>query len=459
MVLKTYFTRNNTIISNQITNTGQNPVTELFYGSPDSQLYSRFLFQFDTTRLEEFINKGMFPDLSKFKHTLKMTNTGSFDASLMGATTFNNKERSSSFDLNLFKLNQSWDEGVGYDYYKMTYVNQPATISTSPSNWFECKTNDGWDILGAISGSPIATQHFEHGNENVNMDITPIVNSFLTGVTNNGFCLSYPESLELTIRDDSQYVGFFTRHSQTFYEPYVESVYGDRILDNRINFYLNKNNKLYLYVNVGGKPTNLDFLPIVNVYNDNNDMILSTTGNSSSQGVYYIDINIPEDSQNDCTMYTDIWSNLYVNGNHLNDIEMDFSVKTEGYYNLGSDVNDNQDYKVSVLGIKFGEKIKRGDIRKVIVNAKVPYTTNTILPLEDIEYRLYVKEGFNQLTVIDYQPMNLSKNQNYFLLDTLSLLPNTYYLDIRYSNDYEVKVLENVLSFNIASEVNFRYSQ
>ena len=44
MVIRTFFDKNNTIVKNQLVNTGLNPVTELFYGdSFGSEKYSRFL--------------------------------------------------------------------------------------------------------------------------------------------------------------------------------------------------------------------------------------------------------------------------------------------------------------------------------------------------------------------------------------------------------------------------------
>ena len=61
----------------------------------------------------------------------------------------------------------------------------------------------------------------------------------------------------------SQYVGFFTRHTQTYYEPFVETSYNNPIRDDRKNFYRGKVNRLYLYTNLGGEPTNLDSKPNV----------------------------------------------------------------------------------------------------------------------------------------------------------------------------------------------------
>ena len=54
MVVRTYFDRNNTIILNDYTNTGRNPITELYYGGDlVDKSYTRFLFHFDETRLRE----------------------------------------------------------------------------------------------------------------------------------------------------------------------------------------------------------------------------------------------------------------------------------------------------------------------------------------------------------------------------------------------------------------------
>ena len=71
-------------------------------------------------------------------------------------------------------------------------------------------------------------------------------------------------ALEIKEVVPSQYVGFFTKHTQTYYEPFVETVYDNTIRDDRKNFYKGKINRLYFYTNLGGEPTNLDNKPIPN---------------------------------------------------------------------------------------------------------------------------------------------------------------------------------------------------
>ena len=50
-ILKSYFKRNDTLIFNSYTNTGRNPVVELFFGRVDNlnspKGYSRFIFDLD----------------------------------------------------------------------------------------------------------------------------------------------------------------------------------------------------------------------------------------------------------------------------------------------------------------------------------------------------------------------------------------------------------------------------
>jgi len=466
MVIRTYFNRNNTLLYNNKTNVGMNPITPLFYGGNDVLSYSRFIFQFDESRIRDFYEDKTFSDLSKLKHTLKMTNTGAFDKSLIGKTTCSGERRSCSFDLLLFKINQEWDEGVGYDLGDCSYDGETST-SFAPSNWFEPRTNEVWENgFGVYTGetSGITQQHFEQGNENLEMDVTDLVNNYITGETNYGLGLAYPYELEQSSTPEKQYVGFFTRHTQTFYEPYIETTYLEVIKDDRNEFFLDKDNKLYLYSNLNGNPTNLDELPTVNIYDNNENLIANIPPSGvtqSSKGVYYININIPTTENTiDCTQFTDVWSNIKINGIDRPDIELDFVVKDSlGYYNIGSDDMLPKQVGVTVTGIMSDERILRGDIRKVIVSTRIPYTINQKQNIDSLKYRLYVKEGRNEYTVIDFQDINMANIYNYFLLDTASLVPGTYYIDIKTESNQEVKTLKNILSFDIVSQSDLRISQ
>ena len=469
MVIRTFFDKNNTLVVNDYINTARNPVTELFYGGAAGEnKYSRYIFHFDETRLKSLYTGGTYPDLTKLTHTLKLTNTAIFDESLLNGT-LGNKERSCSFDLIVFKVNQDWDEGVGYDYSDCALLYGNCAMAYTPSNWFYSETAVNWSNgNGVYSGNPtgitIATQHFDAGNENLEVDITDYVNGLLTGNTNYGLGIAYSYSFEQLNTRALQYVGFFTRHTQTFYEPYIESIYDEHIQDDRNNFFLDKPNKLYLYVNLAGNPTNLDSLPSVTIY-DQDGLIFSSYTSSDvthvTKGVYSIDITIPTTSTiTDDYIFNDVWSNIVINGVSRPDITLDIQLmNSDKYYNIGSSDSLPKQVGVSISGLRNQEKIKRGDIRKVIVSTRIPYTVEQTQVVTGVKYRLYVREGKNELTVIDNQPVEMASNYSYFLLDTASLIPNTYYVDVLVESNLEVTTLKNVINFDIVSESNLRISQ
>jgi hypothetical protein len=466
MVVRTYLDRNNTIIYNDNTNTGRNPITELFYGGTVGETqYSRLLFHFDESRLKDLYTGGTYADLTKLTHTLRMTNTGAFDTDLLGTTTCGEKERACSFDLILFAIDQDWDEGVGYDYGECTFIGGQSSTSVCPSNWVQAQTNVSWSGgNGTYSGSPtiLQTQHFERGNENIEMDITSIVNGYLTGGTNYGLGIAYTAALEATPTTELKYVGFYTRHTQTAFEPHVETIYNCPIQDSRADFYMDKSNKVYLYVNLGGTPTNLDSNPSV-VITDSDDVVYTSITSSAvthvTKGVYCVDLNIPSSysGAGDCLQWTDTWSGLTIGGVSRPDAVLDIILKDGGgYYNIGDSDGLPKKYGFGVSGIKRDERIHRGDIRKVLVSARIPYTVNQSQVIDSMEYRIYVKEGRGEYTIIDFQTIDMAFNHNYFLLDTQSLIPNTYYLDIKLTSNQEVTTVKDVISFDIVSQAELR---
>lgn len=478
MVIRTYFDKNNTMAYNSAVNTGKNPVSELFYGGGNeagTKYFSRFIFQFSTERIEAFRAQGMFPDITKLTHVLKMTNTGAFDTSLLGKETAYGKDRASSLDMYLFPINQAWDEGVGYDLAGQCFFSSgdASVLSYSPSNWIYSNTGDEWINGGGVFSDWSAntaysayTQHFEDGNENLEIDITDIVNGYLTGDTNNGLGLAFDKYLESSVSEKLKFIGFFTRQTQTFYEPFVETRYDNTINDSRGNFYLDKLNKLYLYCNVGGVPTDSDnYTGITNsgmtvVVNDNNGVEFSAfTGSSivhESQGVYSIELMVPTTDVG-CVLYEDVWSGVVINGVTRPEIELEFELKDSNeYYNIGDSSGQPKKYTFNVSGIRDNEKINRGDIRKVSVMARVPYSVNQQEVLDSLEYRIYVKEGPSEYTVIDYTPVELAFNYNYFLLDTASLVPGEYYMDIKSISNYEVNSIKDIVKFTITSQVDRR---
>lgn len=469
MVILTRFDRNNTIQYNLLTNTGQNPISEIYRGgTTDAPQYSRFLFHFDESRLKSLYTGSTFPILSAMTHTLKMTNTGFFDKSLLAGELADGKARASSFDLIVFKINQPWDEGCGYDYDTANLTNNSIT-STAPSNWIDARTLSSWSGgSGVYSGSPsgitIATQSFDQGNENIDIDITSYVNGLLTGATNYGLGIAFTRALELTPATDLQYVGFFTRHTQMFYEPFIETTYNTHINDSRNSFYADVNNKLYLYVNINGQPTNLDALPTVKIY-DNDDVLFSsytqTAVTQVTKGVYFINIKVPSNGYSSCDLFTDIWSGITIGGITRPTAELQFALKdSTDYYQIGDNSGLPKQAGFTISGLNNMERLQVGDIRKITVSSRIPYTVDQSQSLYNLQYRLYILEGNAEITVIDWELLEQTASSNYFLIDTLSLLSgNKYFIDLKFDSNQEITTHKNVICFEVVNNSNTRESQ
>jgi len=464
MVTRTYIDKNNTIIKDTTINTGRNPIAELYYGGSETATnYTRHLLYFDIDTLQTQYTNGELGNLSNVTHTLKMCNSSFFDRDLQAQKLLDDKQRTSSFDLVLFRINKSWDEGCGYDYQRLFTIQDDDNITfvESASNWLNATTLDTWDEPGVYSGSPsaitITTQHFDKGNENIEMDITDEVNSLITGgTTNYGYGVAFERDLEILIKNPSQFVGFFTRHTQTYYEPFLETIYEDAIIDDRKNFYRGKTNKLYLYSNLGGEPTNLDNNPSVKIYDEDGVLFSSVTTAQTvhvTTGIYYVEIFVPI-SQEDSVLFTDTWSDINIDTISRPDVDLEFEIKDDtDYYKIGDNESLPIEYALSLSGVKRDEKIKRGDKRKVFVSARIPFTINQSEVIDGLQYRLWVREGNTQVNVIEWQDVNRAYLKNYFIVDTSWMIPNEYHIDIKLTSNMQVKTLTDAIKFNIVNQI------
>jgi len=436
---RTYFSKDNVIISNKYVNTGLNPVTELFYGT-NQKIYSRYIFDFNIDAVKERILDKRIN--SNIKHILKLTNTLLYDKSSLGVKSSDSREHASSFDLVLFKVPQSWDEGTGYDVkYNNTVIDINGKVYETSSNWFQRTDITNWDEPGIYSGitstkyQELKTIHFDLGNENIELDITDIINNLIiVGTTNfNGLGLAFKRDYELLITDSLYSVGFFSKNTNTFFEPFIETVWNENILDDRNDFQLGKNNKLYLYTNIRKEPTNLDILPqsvIIKNYNDETVSIL-TGITHEAKGVYSVSLNLSLSGYTEAilTNFTDKWTGLNIQGVNVGDVEMSFTIRENNYFNLGSEVSEPDNFTFNFSGLKRGEKISKGEVRKIIILVKPMFGFNELV-INDLTYRIYINQGREQIDIITNSKVNRTSNQNYFYLDTSWLIPQDYHLEL-----------------------------
>jgi len=487
-IINSYFSRNNTIVYDSYVNTGRNPVMQLYYGDggiANPVGYSRFIFDLNLDLLREKIANGTIStncQNSQITHVLKMTNTSSFNEELLNTSMPDGSMRATSFDLILFRIPpknfnpafpQHWDEGVGYDFYDVPDVLGPnRAYSDRPSNWFETTTINTWEEPGIYNNrngglvpfsaiTIIDIQHFEFGNEDIEFDMTQEINDVLSGVIQNptGWGIAYlPQVENLSGTTGTYSVGFFTRHTQTFYEPYLLTTYNDLIEDDRNNFSMGRSNKLYLYIYENGDFINLDHTPLVSISDSQGTPIQGLQNLQTclrTRGVYEVTLPPLIGYHTPC-MFTDTWSNIELNGFNLPNQINEFTVYPfKKSIQIGTNTNDPSQYGFSYYGLKQNEKILNTDVRKVGVIIKQAYTTNKQLPNVDGQYRVYVKEGTTEVIVQDWTTLNRTPNEYYFIFDTRDKIPNEYFVDIKVTTSGQINVYKQQINFfivNVKSE-------
>jgi len=497
MVFLTHIKKFNTIISGSKMNTGLNPISELRYGT--GGVVTRALVYFDHSKVKELMDGGVMPDMSKMKHTLHITNAGSIDFTQMhdcdtSPLTLAKTVRATSFDLIFFLIPKPWDAGKGFEYvksflnadfYSKVLIDPDRLVSTDGSNWFQRMNGFPWEENGVYSNDTlsveydkfaageesivIARQHFDVGNENINVDITDTFNKFLTGdLENNGIGIAFSPMYEISETEYENYLALLTQKTNTFFEPFVETRYEDAVNDDRSNFVLGKKNRLYLYCTIGDHLDNLDNNPSVTLRDGAGDVINDSDGNPLSdivstqqtKGIYYIDLKLSSKEFEPDTMLYDTWSNLSYNGDEIDDVELDFTLKqSPSYFNIGNSSDaTNVTFTTTVSGIKEREQILRGDVRKLVIKAKPSYTTNTVQLVDDLDIRLYVRDGEREIDVIEWDKVNKAFSENFYLIDTGMLIPQRYYVDIRIKYGMNTITHHDVLLFDIVSSLNNKYA-
>jgi hypothetical protein len=235
----------------------------------------------------------------------------------------------------------------------------------------------------------------------------------------------------------------------------VETYSDDRIDDNRTNFAAGVDNNLYLYITKGTNFYNLDYLPVVN--------ILDSTGTPISgldpipfvsrvkKGIYKITFGINGNICDGKKFFYDSWSDLIIDGISIPDVKQKFVPKPLlSQYTIGENQTELQRYKIQFYGIKQGEKIKRGDVRKVVVTFKSLDIQQSVL-FDEVYYRMFIYEGKTNVTVHDWVLLDKT-NENSFYFDTSNYIPREYHLEIKAKTHTEEIYYNENIKFEILSE-------
>lgn len=137
-----------------------------------------------------------------------------------------------SYTLNAFPVSQTWVMGQGKRW------NSPQT--TEGTSWLYrsgLNTSDLWasgseTVYGGTwysGSSDIGSQSFNYQSADVNMDVTNIVEQWITGsLVNNGFIVKFPWANEFDFNDYGT-LKFFSTDTNTIYKPQLMLKYDDSV--------------------------------------------------------------------------------------------------------------------------------------------------------------------------------------------------------------------------------------
>jgi hypothetical protein len=331
-------------------NMGQADVLETYsiYGrvTTSSQELSRILVQFPVTDISSDRTAGVIPASGSVSYYLRM-----FDAEHSTTTP-------RSYTLTVNPISQSWQEGLGLDLENYTDTRG----NNVGSNWLSASQTQGWTnnagtqlIGGSIitsSGDYLYEQSFDTGFEDLEIEITPLVERWIAGDINNyGVLVKLSSSFEASAslayanedtnvieNDGGATTSYYTkrlfgRGTQFFFKrPVIEARWNSSEKDDRGNFYYSSSlasgednlNTLYFYNYVRGRLANIPAIGttgsiLVSLYSGSADdtapsgskLILhdgnvNVTGGFVSTGIYSCSIAVTAATTPLSTLY-DVW--------------------------------------------------------------------------------------------------------------------------------------------------------
>jgi len=245
-------------------NMGQSDIVEIFhiYGQVSSSSglsseLSRVLIQFDMNQITTDRTDGVIPASGSVSFFLRL-----YDAAHTQTTP-------KDYKLIATAISQSWDEGLGLDMENYTDVDASNWLTASNDSTTVKWTAEGGDYITGSNANRTKytfSQSFVNGFENLDVDVSHLVESWIDGtLTNYGFGVHLSSSYETA--EESYYTKmFFARDSQYFHRrPVLEARYDKSKKDNRSSFYLSSSlvpasdnlMKLYLYNIVRGELTDI----------------------------------------------------------------------------------------------------------------------------------------------------------------------------------------------------------
>jgi hypothetical protein len=438
MILRSYFKKQATLIRNSFTNSSRNPVFELSYGgnSNSANTYvSRYVFNIDLDNLISKITSNTINQNTVQSHILKVKNCISMNDGYIGVDLITSK-RASGFDLAFIKLNEAFDEGTGYDYIYNDAQYREVELNKSSANWYNRKNPQiTWSQPGVFTGNTnnisastiLGTQRFEIGNEDIEIDVTNYVNGILfSGNPNNGIAIVYSANTESLTSITKNVVTFFSKYTQTFFEPFLETSYDDRVNDELccMNFDVS-NDFFFISQSPISSVTKFEII-------DSNSLVYSSITSFTQLNNFNYKVSATIDSENyqDQEIFTSKW--YFTQYGKSKTLEKEFNISKIDL-NDGITLTYSTEVFINVLGIKSNEIItKKVGLKRLIFKPKRLIQSRILKNIVgDIEFRIYVNQGKNQIDVIPFTKASKVNDEYFTEIDFSWFISHDYTIEIR----------------------------
>lgn len=253
-------------------NQGRSEVLELFVlpavSSSATFGKSRVLLQFDISELSQSIIDGSIPS-SGVTYKLRMKDAPHAET------------LPQSFDLTVHPVTNSWDEGRGLAGF------DEKLLDGGYSNWDNATSLISWNLTGSdYDGTISGTQHFDFGDEDLEIDVSSIVERWIASGSNNGLVLKYLDahetgSLKLFTKK------FFSRHAhKPERTPRLEALWEDTVQDDRGNMNYSVTGSLFYYRFIDGFPQNAGGTVYVDIVDSGSNVVQTITSSLNKTGIY-----------------------------------------------------------------------------------------------------------------------------------------------------------------------------
>jgi hypothetical protein len=465
MIKKIYATADNTITNaftptsngfSQVRATGSN------MGASDIiEIYGLY-HNFNTSSAE--ISRGLiqFPinEFSSMRSSNEIPDSGSVNFFLSLKDAPSQETLPSDFTVSVYAISAPWQEGHGLDMDNYSDITNDST----GSNWLRRNGPVSWtDPGGDFLPTTIVFQQFKNGDEDLDVDVTPIVESWLAGTyVNYGFLIKLSASFEpyctgsstndiqnLTGSTKSYFTKrFFARNTEFYFkQPCIEARWDDSRKDDRGNFYTSSSlapaadnvNTLFLYNYIRGNLVNIPAVGTGEIFVDlyqetgSNGSTLSlcidtpATGGHFDTGIYTCSVCV----ETTASTFFDVWHaggvqyhTGSITGSSFNAVNVNQNVKY--IFSLTNHKKEYDKYEVANINLFIRPKDWSPNIYTVAQST----VSNTII--EEMHYK--VVRTVDDFVVVDYATgatkntqLSYNDNGNYFNFDMSILEPGYEY--------------------------------